>query len=148
MNHSGLVVIAARWLRRRGCNIVLTETGRAGEEHPDAIGWEPIGMSTVVEAKTTRKDFLAEWTRNDRKEHRRARGMGIRRYYLAPSGIIRPEELVENGWGLIEVFTGGVLERKPSEPFDANRDAELRLLVANYSKAERAKDSKQRQFEW
>lgn len=147
MNHAGLVVIAARWLRSRGCNIVLTEAGRAGEEHPDAIGWEPAGMSTLVEAKTTRKDFLAEWSRTDRKEHRRARGMGIRRFYMAPSGIIKPEELAENGWGLLEVFTGGVLERKPSEPFDANRDAELRLLVANYARI-RNKDDKQQQFQW
>jgi hypothetical protein len=147
MNHAGLLVIAARWLRQRGCNIVLTEAGRAGEERPDAIGWEPAGMSTVVEAKTTRKDFLAEWSRIDRKEHRRARGMGIRRFYLAPSGIIKPEELTENGWGLIEVFTGGCLEKKPSEPFDANRDAELRLLVANYARI-RNKDDKQQQFQW
>lgn len=73
--------------------------------------------------------------------------MGIRRFYMAPSGIIKPEELAENGWGLLEVFTGGVLERKPSEPFDANRDAELRLLVANYARI-RNKDDKQQQFQW
>jgi hypothetical protein len=146
MTHSDLVTLAARWLRQAGCGIVLTERGH-GEERPDAIGWLPDGSSLLVEAKRTRKDFLAEWSRADRKEHRRKPGgMGVKRYYIAPSAVIRQRDLLENGWGLLEVWTGVVHLARPSSIFKADYAAEVRIMVTSFSGIQRAEDSKQQQL--
>lgn len=146
MKHSGLVLLAARWLRQSGCVIVLTEPGR-GDERPDAIGWLPDGSSILVEAKRTRKDFLAEWTRADRKEHRRKPGgMGTRRYYIAPSAVIRQQDLLKIGWGLLEVWTGAVSLSRPSSTFEADKADELRLIVNSFAGIQRAEDSNQQQL--
>lgn len=145
--HKGLVILAERHLWSIGCRAVLTETGRPGEEHPDAIGWFIDGASVVLEAKRTRKDFLAEWSRVDRKEHRRqSGGMGHKRYYIAPSGMIRVAELANNGWGLIEVWTGYVVIRRESAAFEPNADAEMRLLIASFTRVKRAENAKQQQL--
>ncbi len=146
--HAGLVILAERHLWSIGCRAVLTETGRPGEEHPDAIGWFIDGTSVVLEAKRTRKDFLAEWSRADRKEHRREPGgMGCKRYYIAPSGVIRAGELANNGWGLIEVWTGyaGVIRRE-SSAFEPNADAEMRLLIASFTRDKRVENVQQQQL--
>ncbi len=143
MKHAGLVQLATRWLYGAGCGIVLTEPGR-GDERPDAIGWLPDGSSILVEAKRTRKDFLAEWSRADRKEHRRKPGgMGTKRYYIAPSAVIRQSDLFENGWGLLEVWTGAVHLARPSSTFSPDYAAEVRLMVGSFSRIERVEDSKQ-----
>lgn len=148
MTHRGLVILAERWLLRQGCRVVLTERGRAGEEFPDAIGWLPNGQSLLIEAKRTRKDFLAEWSRADRKAHRRIQdaGMGEFRYYLAPAGVIRAGDLQGKGWGLIEVWPRRLFKTVDSVHFQPDRHAELRLIVASFSKVERGKDSRQQQL--
>jgi len=146
MKHAGLVLLAERWLRQSGCGIVLTEPGR-GEERPDAIGWLTDGSSILIEAKRTRKDFLAEWTRADRKEHRRKPGgMGVKRYYIVPSAVIRQQDLLGNGWGLLEVWTGAVSLSRPSSIFQADYAAEVRLIVNSFSGIQRAEDSNQQQL--
>ena len=69
----------------------------AGEQ-PDAIGWR-YGLTLLCEAKVSRADFLA-----DRKKPWRARpelGMGDWRFYVAPAGMLQPDEIPE-GWGLLE----------------------------------------------
>ncbi len=148
MTHRGLVILAERWLLRQGCRVVLTERGRAGEEFPDAVGWMPDGQSVLIEAKRTRKDFLAEWSRVDRKAHRRHNqaGMGEFRYYLAPAGVIRPGDLEGKGWGLIEVWPKRLFKSVGSTHFQPDRYAELRLIVASFSKVERGKDNRQQHF--
>lgn len=101
MTHDELVGRAVRWLRgTKRCGVVLAEVSGSGFEQPDAIGWKIGGThSVLVECKTSRPDFL----RDAKKWHRRAGlGMGMERYYLAPPGVIRAEEL-QNGWGLAEV---------------------------------------------
>lgn len=102
MTHNDLVKRAERWLRgTMRCGVVLCEVVGSGWEQPDAIGWKHGGHhSVLVECKTSRADFL----RDKKKWHRQSRehSMGQERWYLAPSGIIQPEELPE-GWGLIEV---------------------------------------------
>jgi len=149
MIRAHLVLLAARWLRQQGCSVVLTERGRKGEEHPDAIGWQLDGSSILVEAKRTRKDFLAEWSRADRKEHRRKPGgMGAKRYYIAPSAVIRQSDLFENGWGLLEVWTGAVHLARPSSIFLADHAAEVRLMVGSFPRIERVEDSKQQHLEF
>lgn len=127
MTHGELVALAAYWLSgTRGCSVVLTERRSRCDEHPDAIGWAATG-SHVVEAKASRSDFFAD----SRKEFRAnaGGGMGDFRWYIAPAGLIQPNELPER-WGLVEVKTGGSPRKKvAAQAFPVvNRQAEVWLL--------------------
>lgn len=99
MTHDELCGRAARWLRNtRQCRLVLREVVSYAMENPDVIGWR-WGYSTLVECKVSRADFA----RDKRKAARRFEswGMGQKRYYMTPPGLIRTNELPE-GWGLLE----------------------------------------------
>lgn len=139
MTHAQLVKIAARWLRTtRRCPVVLTDAG-GWHEIPDAIGFRSGGLDTlVVECKASRADFL----RDQKKWHRRhGLGLGQRRVYLAPAGMVRPDE-VPPGWGLAEVRPcGRVFVRVPIPKLELrDRDVtlrETRLLFSALAGAQR-----------
>lgn len=112
--HKSLCETAVKWLKRApsaggpGCSVAVSEckSGFDGEI-PDAIGfrrtgYEPTDGSVLVEVKTSRSDFLAD----ARKPHRSSGGVGSWRYYLAPHGLIDPDEL-PTGWGLLQVNQRG-----------------------------------------
>jgi hypothetical protein len=116
MTHQQLVRLAEHWLRSRyRCGIVLSEQSCASGETPDVIGWKGIGApgsrrgcaswggdkcrSVVVECKISRADFLADQEKPFRQNPELA--MGCERFYLAPQGLIRPDELPAK-WGLLE----------------------------------------------
>lgn len=112
MTHNDLCLVAVRWLQRAysaggpACHVAVSEcrSGWSGEI-PDAIGFRAAGFddgSVVVECKTTRSDFLAD----RKKGHRISGGMGNWRYFMAPTGLIRADELPA-GWGLLEVNARG-----------------------------------------
>ena len=137
-----LVARAERWLRNtRHCGVVLLERACGGtSEIPDAIGWSRAYWSILVECKTSRADFL-----RDRRKHFRgaegsfggSRGMGQRRFYLTPPGLVRVDELPA-GWGLVEVHGNKcrVMKEADEKGFDVERCRyELALL---YSFARRA----------
>ena len=92
--------MAVRWLRRYRCGVVLSEQACVSGEMPDAIGWKKACHSVLVESKVSRADFLADRCKPFRQTPEM--GVGCERYYLAPRGLIRAEELF-NGWGLLEV---------------------------------------------
>lgn len=100
MTHASLVERAVAWLRTQyRCGIVLSEQVCASGEVPDAIGWKGKNRSVVVECKISRSDFLA-----DRNKPWRANpeiALGSERLYMAPAGLIRPEDL-PSCWGLLE----------------------------------------------
>lgn len=107
--HDGLTTLALRWLKRTaskggpGCHIAIPEVGAIfSGERVDAFGyrWGFDGGSTVVEVKTTRNDFLADF----KKPHRvnPETGIGEFRYYLCPEGVIEISDLPDK-WGLIWV---------------------------------------------
>jgi hypothetical protein len=91
--------MAEAWLRRSRCGIVLSEQGCSSGEMPDAIGWKGRNHSIVIECKISRSDFLADaakpWRTNPEI------GLGCERYYAAPKGMLKPEEIPES-WGLLE----------------------------------------------
>jgi hypothetical protein len=95
-------------------------------EQPDAIGWRYTWRSTLVECKASRADFL----RDKRKPHRKLAGMGMRRFYFAPPGLIRVDELPD-GWGLAECGprTVAVLREAP-ERLDNDLRGEITLLLS------------------
>lgn len=115
MNHRDLCEIGAKFLKRpesangHGCHFTIVEAACYGE-NPDVFGvrhgLNRNGMGTfLLEAKTSRSDFLA-----DRSKPHRAnpeQGMGKYRYYICPNDLIKPEELPEK-WGLIYVSPKGI----------------------------------------
>jgi hypothetical protein len=66
---------------------------------PDAIGWKRACHSVVIECKLSRADFLADRDKPFRRKP--GAGMGCERFYLAPAGLLRPQDL-PSGWGLLE----------------------------------------------
>ncbi len=99
--HKQLVRRMAQWFKvRRDSAIVVTELSTAAGETPDLIVWQSGAVSTLVEVKVSRSDFLADKNKFFRRQE--DYGMGDYRYYAAPRGLIKPEELPE-GWGLFDV---------------------------------------------
>lgn len=100
MTHAQLVAIAVRWLRAYRCGVILSEQACASGEMPDAIGWKRASHSVLVECKVTRADFLADRAKPFR--HNPNKGVGCERFYLAPAGLLKVEELPA-GWGLLVI---------------------------------------------
>jgi hypothetical protein len=136
MTHAELVARAARWLRNtEQCRLVLTEyIVTYSQEQPDALGWmnrwdDGHIRCINVECKTSRSDFL----RDQDKFHRRAgKCIGSRRWYMAPAGIIRPDDLPA-GWGLCEVVGAKVRRTVEAPEIPAstrNFDSELNILIS------------------
>lgn len=128
--------------------MVLAEPWVPRGERPDVIGWNRDGAgSIVIEAKVARRDFQKEWsaTDRDRKSFRRGnQGAGVRRYYMAPVGVIPLDALEETGWGLI-VPRGRILTVvRESKCFVVNYKTELAILVRAASDP---KYGKQRPFQ-
>jgi hypothetical protein len=133
MTHQELVERAVRWLRNtQRCTVVVGEFYWWGGECPDAMGWKPDGTSQLVECKASVSDFYADrkkpWRRNPEL------GMGMRRWYMTPKGLLNPTQLPE-GWGLLEC-RGRVVRiiRVPNGGFPVERrkpaaTREIKMLV-------------------
>ena len=127
-SHDALVNLAGQWLARRGNVVVITELSSAAGETPDALGFDGAG-STVIECKTSRSDFKADAQKCFR--HEAWRGMGQKRYYMAPKDLLKLEDLPD-GWGLIEISDTGKARciRDVGAYFEKNADAEIKLLIS------------------
>jgi hypothetical protein len=103
---------------------------------PDAIGWKKACHSVLVECKTSRSDFLADRDKPFRQQPET--GVGCERYYLAPRGLIRIDELPA-GWGLLEVC-GREIERVKASTKNHRSDIgfqnEMNLLLASLRRVE------------
>ena len=98
--HAQLVKRAVEWLRYTyRCGIILSEQYCVTGEVPDVIGWKGSCQSVVVECKVSRSDFLADANKPFRLKPED--GLGSRRFYMAPVGLIAREELPQH-WGLLE----------------------------------------------
>lgn len=145
--HADLIALGERWLRAQGCDLVLAEPATASGERPDVIGWHRSGaLSTVIEAKVTRKDLTQEWsfTHKSRKPFRRTAAAGSRRYYLAPAGVVPDALLDATGWGLLTPRGGLIQVARISKQFEVNFQSELQILVRAASDP---KYGKQRPFQ-
>jgi hypothetical protein len=140
MTHDEIVEIARKWLARAyrpasglegghgACNVVAAELVTSCWETPDAIGWHS-GFTTLVECKVSRSDFLA-----DRKKYFRQNpevGLGYYRYFMAPKGLLKPDEMPA-GWGLIEVDEKGKTRvvHRPAPFYKSNKQGEVDLLLS------------------
>ena len=103
---------------------------------PDAIGWKKACHSVLVECKVSRADFLADAGKPFRL--RPEIGVGCERYYLAPRGLLRTEEL-PGGWGLLEA-SGLAVERVKTSVKNLRSEAgfqnEMNLLLASLRRVE------------
>ena len=136
MTHAKLVVMAVAWLRRYHCGVVLSEQACASGEMPDALGWKMICHSVLVECKASRADFLVDRDKPFRLHP--DTGVGCERYYLAPKGLIRCEELPA-GWGLLEVCGREIEKVKPSGKnlrSEVGFQYEMNLLLASLRRVE------------
>lgn len=125
IRHSALVAAAAKWLNKT-CSVVITELNTIGET-PDAIGWQGT-HSTLIECKVSRADFLADQNKIFRREP--WMGIGMNRYYLAPSGLLAVGDLPAK-WGLLELTSCGICVTKASEHFEeTNSRHEIGLLLS------------------
>jgi hypothetical protein len=128
--------LAVAWLRRYRCGVVLSEQACVNGEMPDAIGWKKACHSVLVESKVARGDFLADREKPFRRKPEM--GVGCERYYLAPRGLIRVEELPA-GWGLLEV-SGREIERVKLSAKNLRSAAgfqnEMNLLLASLRRVE------------
>jgi hypothetical protein len=128
--------MAVAWLRRYRCGVVLSEQACASGEMPDAIGWKKACHSVLVESKVSRADFLADRSKPWRLKSET--GVGCERYYLAPRGMIRIEEL-PTGWGLLEV-RGREIERVRLAAKNLRSEVgfmnEMNLLLASLRRVE------------
>jgi hypothetical protein len=124
------------WLRRYRCGVVLSEQACVSGEMPDAIGWKKACHSVLVESKVSRGDFLADRGKPFRLKPES--GVGCERYYLAPRGLIRLEELPA-GWGLLEVC-GREVERVRASAKNLRSSVgfqyEMNLLLASLRRVE------------
>ena len=149
LKHSDLCKLAVSWLKRpfsrggHGCTVAIDEcrTGWGGEI-PDAVGYRYSGMqdtsmdgTVLVECKLSRSDFLADKA----KPHRHAGGIGNWRYYLAPEGLITPDELPEK-WGLVEVNARGHLKTRVGAYTDSNYELQRQRLAAMRHESETARE--------
>lgn len=138
ISHNELVNRAFTWLRYSNspnCSVIFKERSASVSETPDVIGFYG-GHSWLIECKASRSDFLA-----DKKKWFRQRlegGMGYKRYYMSPVGLLKLEE-IPDGWGLLEVYekTGNrnrvVKIAKESKCYDQNNrnmHAEISYLVS------------------
>jgi hypothetical protein len=98
--HADLIALAATWLRRKGCGVVITDMASGSPETPDAIGWHNQ-WSFLIECKASRSDFLADRKKFFRRPEYSDRAMGSYRYFLAPEGLLKPDE-IPRPWGLLE----------------------------------------------
>jgi len=128
--------MAVRWLRRYRCGVVLSEQACASGEVPDAIGWKKKCHSVLVECKASRADFLADSGKPWRE--RPETGVGAERYYLAPRGLIRVDE-IPAGWGLLEASGREIETRQRSAKnlrSSTGFEYEMNLLLASLRRVE------------
>ena len=97
-------------------------------ETPDVIGFWSGGRSMLIECKASRNDFLADKNKHFRREAEM--GMGDLRFFLCADEIIKPDDLVDSGWGLLKITEHQIREIKESSHFTANKNAELTMIIS------------------
>lgn len=128
-SHRELCEIAERWLLGTcRCRVAIAEPNCiAVDEQPDAIGFTSCA-SVLIEAKTSRADFLADAKKPFRKNPQK--GMGKFRYYICEPGIITEDDLPER-WGLLYVLPGGNVRKiRDGRIFNEVNSSEERNLLA------------------
>lgn len=132
--HYDLCCKAAKWLRNKKnaehwamkWKWVAVELNVVGAEGTDVWGFN--GSATIViEVKTSRSDFLRDKKKWWRSEEAKEYQVGNYKYYLAPEGIIKKDELPDH-WGLLEWDGKEIRRTVHSVPVNVNSIGELRII--------------------
>jgi hypothetical protein len=113
--HHDLAGRLAQWLRDKGritwenIQMVSTQAGRTACVRPDVYSMEkttnPLRMNPVVhEVKVSRADFLADLKKPEKRAGYACFSESV--CYVAPAGMIKPEE-IPDGCGLLEERSPG-----------------------------------------
>jgi len=125
--------MGVRWLSRQ-CSVVLYEFATEADENPDVIGWASRAGSVLIECKLSRSDFLSDARKTVRRNPRA--GMGQRRYYLCPPGIIEVKDLPPK-WGLLWAVRNEVIVKREARGHpEKNLLAEVRFLSSMLRRAQ------------
>ena len=133
--HRRLCELGARFLHKgptgsfklQKCPFVAIELVTTIQEIPDIFGWD-YWSTTLIEVKVSRTDFL-----NDSKKPFRQhpeQGIGMKRLYLCPEGLIALKEIPER-WGLLYENKGKITLVKEPELFETRDSASEALLYAS-----------------
>lgn len=133
--HRRLCELGSRFLHKgpthswkvQKCPFVATELVTTIQEVPDIFGWD-YWSTTLIEVKVSRSDFLND-ARKPFREHPE-QGIGMKRLYLCPKGLIKPEELPD-GWGLLWEDGGKIEVVKEPDLFEIRDTASEALLYAS-----------------
>jgi hypothetical protein len=126
--HNQLVRRIAAWFKaRHQSSIIMAEFVTSAQEIPDVLAMQSGAHSVLVECKVSRSDFLSDKDKFFRRQE--DYGMGDKRYYAAPSGMIKPEELPE-GWGLLDVDIYRVHETVEPKHKEGNKRRECLMLMS------------------
>jgi hypothetical protein len=126
--HNQLVRRIAGWFKaRHQSSIVMAEFVTSAQEIPDVLAMQSGAHSVLVECKVNRSDFLCDKDKFYRRQE--DYGMGDKRYYAAPVGLINQKELPD-GWGLLEVDTYRVREVVEPKHKVANKRRECLMLMS------------------
>ncbi|HBC3825514.1 TPA: hypothetical protein KD852_003697 [Vibrio parahaemolyticus] len=97
--HEAQNIHAIRWMKKQGFSVVASNIRTTGSrEIIDAIGFRD-SCSIVIESKVSRSDFLADKNKPERQDG--AKALGTYRFYICPVGLIKPDEVLARGWGLL-----------------------------------------------
>lgn len=128
--HQKLCDVAINWLKYNTYKCVLTFSGvkGVGYEEPDVVGWNCSGISFMIEAKTSRSDFLRDKEKFVRK-YGAAYGIGLYKYYITNGSFeINDHEL--EGFGLLVYKDRKVIEvKKPTLSKEYDHHKEIPFLV-------------------
>ena len=135
MTHKQAVKRMVLWLKNsQRCAVVICERSVVYvTEQPDVIGWHSNGETILIEVKVSRADFQAD----KQKSFRRFEDMGVGdlRYFAAPKGVLLPEDMPD-GWGLLEIRDYQVRQRAEPIRKNANKAAEVCMLVSSIRRLE------------
>jgi len=135
--HKEGVKRVAAWLSgtKRMAVVMAERVVTACTETPDAIAWSGRGESILVEVKVSRSNFHADKAKIFRRDE--DYGVGTFRYFAAPAGILKPEDLPE-GWGLLAIHQYQIRELVAPAVKSANRVNEVAMLVSAIRRLELA----------
>lgn len=125
-----------------GCAVVITEikANTYAMEEPDVLGFCNKG-SILIECKASRADFLKDKEKVFRHPALKEMALGNQRWYLAPLGIIKPDEVPED-WGLLEVLRNrDILYPKIRAAIqESNKESEINILISVMRRLNAEKD--------
>jgi len=117
--------------------IKMSRSDFRADRHKEArTKWKPRSIAYFNYVHRDKKKFpelkkyVEKWSyRNPELYYIEAPHLGMYRYYVCPSGLIKPEE-IPDGWGLYWVKNGRYYQKKKSGKFRRNLYQENILLVS------------------